>query len=86
MSVCSSLLQPYRPCRIQCNFYTFADHAEAETTAGFEAARRRLYSADGVPGFLTAAADELRTRHPGVPFLDHAWGQARCLVLASVAL
>ena len=52
--------------------------AAADATARFEAARRRLYSADGVPGFLTTAADELRARHPGVPFLDHAWGQARC--------
>ena len=54
---------------------------ETGTADRFEAARRRLYSADGVPAFLTAAADELRARHPGVPFLDHAWGQARCAVL-----
>ena len=44
---------------------------------GFKAAWQRLYSTEGVPDFLTAAADELRARHPGVPFLDHAWGQVR---------
>ena len=44
---------------------------------GFEAARQRLYGREGVPECLKAAADELRGAHPGVPFLDHAWGQAR---------
>ena len=45
----------------------------------FEAARQRLYSRDGVPDFLMGAADELRTRHPSVPFLDHAWGQVQLI-------
>ena len=61
-------------------------HAETGTSGRFEAVRRRLYSTEGVPGFLTAAADELRAAHPGVPFLDHAWGQVCCCMLASFAL
>ena len=55
----------------------FAPGDQGASGGGFEAARQRLYSTDGVPDSLRAAADELRGAHPGVPFLDHAWGQAR---------
>ena len=44
----------------------------------FEAVRQALYSVEGVPAFLADAAEAMKEQHPGLPFLDHAWGQVRC--------
>lgn len=48
-----------------------------KTPSGFEAARQRLYSSAGVPPVLAEAAEALRAQYPGLPFLDHAWGQVK---------